>query len=682
MLDNKYHEKKFTKSAFNQAVECAMYAYYYRNSKDYAYHFDGVDGIAEVGDQFGALARVYEGVPDENIIRRDPTLSPVPAQMKTLVDTMRFLRMENADVAEAAFGTNVFLVYVDILHKRGDTLEIIEVKSKGIGADEPLYSFDGRGGRFKSDYLDKILDVTFQKYVVQQFTKFFESYSHLKVRAKLMLVNTDAISDVDSLSSLLQIKFKDGHREVECASDVREKLQSKNSIARVIDVDELCDKIINDEIPEIANEKFNGCFVDFVEKVADMYVNNRKDYSLCKVDVKKFNCPFYATDEERKAGKKDGRAEFFKDMLGVDIAGKPCIVDVKGGSKGLPPSLKGNGWLEQKKLLLTVINEYEYVPAEDATPEAFQKRTKLSDNDLRFLHVHSVKTGEVAPTFLKAAAKAEMAKWTYPLHFIDFETYQGAVPLFKGSRPNEEVAYQFSHHVCYEDGHYEHKEGRGGEFISLEAGKNPNFKFVRELKKQLDNDDGTIFRYAEHENIILNAIRVQLIESDESDKDELVRFIEKITHPTGSCKYPFTAGPRDMLDLKAVAQKYFYHPMMGSSNSIKQVFPAILASDETYFRDHYGDDMDPYHNLPMLKEFAAKVDANKFPADFDDSDIWNDEKQINCGGISKLDYVMLQAGRFNKLHTEAIRQASLKYCEVDTLAMVRIWEYFRKNCQE
>ena len=28
MLDNKYHEKKFTKSAFNQAVECAMYAYW------------------------------------------------------------------------------------------------------------------------------------------------------------------------------------------------------------------------------------------------------------------------------------------------------------------------------------------------------------------------------------------------------------------------------------------------------------------------------------------------------------------------------------------------------------------------------------------------------------------------------------------------------------------------------
>lgn len=42
--------KLFTKSAFNQAVECPMRAYYYRNGKEYAYHYAGPDGIAEVGD--------------------------------------------------------------------------------------------------------------------------------------------------------------------------------------------------------------------------------------------------------------------------------------------------------------------------------------------------------------------------------------------------------------------------------------------------------------------------------------------------------------------------------------------------------------------------------------------------------------------------------------------------------
>ena len=690
MLDKKYHEKKFTKSAFNQAVACPMQAYYYRNSKDYAYHYDGVDGIAEVGDQFGALARVYEGIPEKDIIRADYTLSMVPRQMKTIANTMRYLDKENADVAEAAFATNIFLVYVDILHKRGDNLEIIEVKSKGIGADEPLYSFNGRGGKFKSDYIDKILDVTFQKYVVQQFTKFFEEYSHLKVHAKLMLVNADAVCDVESLSSLLQIKYHDGKlREVECAVDIREKLQGKKRIDRVIDVDEICDKIINDEIPEIANEYFGGCFVDFVEKVADMYVNNRKDFGNCSFNEKCFKCPFHVEYKEVDGQKKicdedkdklDGRAECFKALHDVDIAGKALISEIKGGiGRGLPESLKKDVWLEKKKFLLTDIDEREYVVAEKATPEAFQNRKELTDDDLRYLHVLSAKTGCKEPIFLKAAAKAEMNTWKYPLHFIDFETYQGAVPLFKGTCPNDEIAYQFSHHIGYEDGTWEH----AGEFIMLNAGKFPNFEFIRELKKQLEKDDGCVFRYATHENTILNAIREQLMESNESDKDALVEFIESITHPTGNCKDPFDAGARDMLDLKDIAQKYFYHPSMESSNSIKQVMPAILESGKTYFTEKYGNDMDPYHNLPTLAEFAEKVkkESDAFPADFDDSDIWNDDKQINCGGISKLDYVMLQAGRYNKLHTEAIRQASLKYCELDTLSMVRVWEYFVNNCE-
>ena len=696
MLDKKYHEKKFTKSAFNQAVACPMRAYYYRNSSSYAYHFDGVDGIAEVGDQFGALARVYEGVPDANIIRADYSLSMVPRQTKTIANTMRYLDKENADVAEAAFATNIFLVYVDILHKRGDNLEIIEVKSKGIGADEKPYKLD-KNGKFTSKYLDKILDVTFQKYVVQQYTQFFEKYSHLKVHAKLMLVNTDAVCDVDSLNSLLQIKFPDGKQsEIECAANIREQLKDKTRIDRIVDVDELCDKIINDEIPDIANKFFDGCFVKFVEKVADMYVNNRKDFGNCRFTKDCFKCPFHIEYKEEDGEKKicdedqnkqDGRAECFKTLHGVDIAGKALISDVKGGigdkTTGLPKSLMNNVWLEKKKFLLTDIDEYEYVARENATPEAFQNRKELSSADLRYLHVRSVKTGKTEPTFLKAAAKAEMEnkeKWKYPLHFIDFETYQGAVPLFKGTHPNDQIAYQFSHHIGYEDGSWEH----AGEFISLEAGKFPNFEFVRELKKQLEKDEGAIFRYAPHENTILNAIREQLMESNESDKDELIQFIESITHPTSSCKNPFKAGKRDMLDLKEITQNYFYHPSMENSNSIKQVMPAILESGEAYFRKKYKEnDMDPYHNLPALAKFAEDIakDGEAFPADFDDSDIWNDDKQINCGGISKLDYVMLQAGRYNKLHTEAIRQASLKYCELDTLAMVRIWEYFRENCE-
>ena len=675
--------KFFTKSAFNHAVECPMRAYYYRNSKDYAYHYEGPDGIAEVGDQFGALACIYEGVPDENIIQRGG-VNPIEAQAKSIADTLDLLRNENVDIGEAAFATDKYLVYVDILHKRGDELKIIEVKSKCIGANESPYKFDEKGS-ISSDYLDKILDVTFQKYVIQQFIKTHSEFSNLKVHASLMLANSDAVCDVDSLSSFLQIKFLEGgHREIECAPDIRERLNGENRIDRMIDVDDVCNKIIADKIPNIKKDYFDGCFVTFVEKVADMYVNNRKDFDNCRFSAQCFKCPFYA-DEGQKDSKgkvlQNGRAECFQNLFGVDIAGKALINETKGGigNGGLPASLKKGAWHKKKKFLLSDIYEFEndYVPAEEATPEAFQNRTELSNNDLRYLHVHSAKTGSNEPTFLKAAAKK--IKWNYPLHFIDFETYLGAVPLFKGNHPNEEIAYQFSHHIAYEDGTYKH----AGEYISLEPGKFPNFEFIRELKRQLEKDDGDIFRYADHENNILNAIRLQLMDSNESDKEDLIRFIETITHPTGSSKNSFVAGPRDMIDLKELAQKYFYHPSMGSSNSIKQVMPAILQSDP-YFREKYGDDMDPYHNLPSLEFFANEVrkEGDAFPADFDDSDVWYADKQINKGGISKLDYVLLQAGRFNKLHTEAIRRASLKYCKLDTLSMIRIWEYFRISMKE
>jgi len=663
--------KLFTKSAFNHAVKCPMRAYYYRNSKEYAYHYEGPDGIAEVGDQFGALACIYEGVPSENIIQRGGA-NPIEAQAKSIADTLDLLRKENVDIGEAAFATDKYLVYVDILHKRGDELKIIEVKSKCIGANESLL---GKNGNISSDYLEKILDVTFQKYVIQQFIKTHSEFSNLKVHASLMLANSDAVCDVNSLSSLLQIKFLEGgHREIECAPDIRERLKGENRIDRIIDVDEVCDKIIADKVPNIA-KKFGGCFVKFVEKVADMYVNNRKDFDNCRFNAQCFKCPFYA-DEGQKDSEgnvlQNGRAECFQNLFGIDIVGKALINETKGGigNGGLPTSLKNGVWLEKKKFLLSDIDENEYVPTENATPEAFQERAALSNNDLRYLHVHSTKTGCNEPTFLKEAAKK--IKWKYPLHFIDFETYLGAVPLFKGNHPNEEIAYQFSHHIAYEDGTYKH----AGEYISLEPGKFPNFEFIRELKRQLEKDDGDIFRYADHENSILNSIRLQLIDSNESDKEELVRFIESIAHPTKNSEHRYVSTSRDMKDLMIIAQKYFYHPSMGSSNSIKQVMPAILQSDP-FFREKYGDDMDPYHNLPSLEEFAAGVNKDEFPADFDDSDVWNADKQINKGGISKLDYVLLQAGRFNKLHTEAIRRASLEYCKLDTLSMVRIWEYFR-----
>tara|TARA_B100000497_G_C7549859_1_gene332327 strand:- start:376 stop:741 length:366 start_codon:yes stop_codon:yes gene_type:complete len=116
-----------------------------------------------------------------------------------------------------------------------------------------------------------------------------------------------------------------------------------------------------------------------------------------------------------------------------------------------------------------------------------------------------------------------MNRWVFPLHFIDFETTMVAIPFSAGRRPYEGIAFQFSHHIVYEDGSVEHF----GEYLNTEQGEFPNYDFVRALKTQLENDNGSIFRYSNHENTFLNMIyhQLQADQREITDREELCVFI-------------------------------------------------------------------------------------------------------------------------------------------------------------
>ena len=120
-----------------------------------------------------------------------------------------------------------------------------------------------------------------------------------------------------------------------------------------------------------------------------------------------------------------------------------------------------------------------------------------------------------------------MSSWAYPLHFIDFETSTAAIPFNRGRRPYEGIAFQYSHHIVHEDGTIVHC----GQYLNAEPGIFPNYDFVRNLKRELEKDQGSIFRYAHHENTYLNSIYRQLMEDPNHvpDRDELCSFIRSIT---------------------------------------------------------------------------------------------------------------------------------------------------------
>lgn len=141
----------------------------------------------------------------------------------------------------------------------------------------------------------------------------------------------------------------------------------------------------------------------------------------------------------------------------------------------------------------------------------------------------------------------------YPLYFLDFETMQDVIPQYEGTKPYQQIPFQYSLHWI---------EKPGGELkhtaFLAESGKDPR----RDLAEQLCHDIplnacitaynkgfecGRINELAE----AFPALRYHLL----NIRDNIVDFLD-----------PFRAG-------------YYYLPEMEGSFSIKKVLPALFPSD-------------------------------------------------------------------------------------------------------
>ena len=174
----------------------------------------------------------------------------------------------------------------------------------------------------------------------------------------------------------------------------------------------------------------------------------------------------------------------------------------------------------------------------------------------------------------------------------------------------------------------------------------------------------------------------------------MVKWIATITQfKTGKGKDEVTIpGPRNMVDMLEVLKLYHYDPATHGSNSIKAVLPAIIASS-TNLRARYGRPRgesgihslnfepdwiwvrpdrgnDPYSALPQL--FESKVEKEALSAYVETLE------DISDGGAATVAYAKLQFFDLPEKERAAIRDALLRYCELDTLAMVMLYEYWRE----
>ena len=631
-----------TKSKFKSALECPTKLYYYDKKKGYANLMnddDFMQALCEGGYQVGELAKYYfPGGHDIKSLGYD----------ESLAETNTLLGQENVIIYEAAIRFEHTFIRVDVLKKVGKRIELIEVKAKSFkGKDE---FFTSKGDFITKSWFPYLADVAFQTWVMEH------ALPDHKIIPYLMLTDKNKKSTVDGLNQLFRIKKDDrGRMDVFPALEVTDAIMGEPLLAQV-NVSEFIKKIMSgDEFPN--HKKNHEELKSFESRIAEygkFYLQDNR-YPIT-IGTKCKGCEYKNTARpDLKSG--------FNECMAVSLGKRfdpsaPTIFDIWNFRKS--PALMDQGVFSLQEL--KDLPNYDF----------YLNDRQLMQVDLTMA---DEKTEVIAPEL-----RNEINSWTYPLHFIDFETSMVALPFTKGRKPYEQIAFQFSAHTLHQDGRMEHHE-----WIDDKQGVFPNFEFVRQLKSALDKDEGTIFRYAAHENTVLNQIKAQMIDTDESKYGDLIEWIETITEWKGADIK--SEGSRNMVDMLQLVRKYYYHPEMGGSNSIKYVLPAVMAAGEL-IKTKYSNPLEYGTNLKGRIMYVWNIDTEKphnpyglLPSQYGDLDLSQEEliledAKIQEGGAALLAYAKMQFTDMSDGEREALLKALLQYCELDTLAMVMIYEHW------
>jgi hypothetical protein len=547
-----------------------------------------------------------------------------------IINTNRYLKQENCVLFEAAIQSGEKLIRVDILEKIGNKINLIEVKAK---------SHDTEGNKDEQEKLLKkyIEDVAFQYLVMTEALPGFEINPYLFMPDKSIRTNIDGLigwftvldskddndKEVEELPAQQRPKFKKPDVLFKFDTDVNRssyiEILKKDGLLQLRDVKE---RVL--QIQDVIKNRANNFIKILKDGIQDSDYTINKTCKACE-----FKC-----DGAIKNG--------FKECWGSLADADPHIFDLYYG--GTLKSEDGDFYLDEL-ISLSRTSLYDIVPERLKNKKGeIGVRAQRQMIQLKYTEEDKEWTSDELPSIL--------AELKYPLHFIDFETYTGALPFHEGMRPYELIAFQWScHTIPYEGATPIHSE-----WIET-AGKFPNFAFAESLMKQI-GISGTPLMWATHENTVLRTILNQM-EIFGYTNNALSDWLLGIT----SDKSVKREGR--LVDMNDLTKKYYFHPFMKGRTSIKKVLPAIWNNNKylhqvSFFKDYSATDfeggiIDPYETL--------KPDATQI-----------DEEDAVAGGTEAMR--AFQRIRFddtlNQSQKNEIKRQLLEYCKLDTMAMVII----------
>jgi hypothetical protein len=156
-------------------------------------------------------------------------------------------------------------------------------------------------------------------------------------------------------------------------------------------------------------------------------------------------------------------------------------------------------------------------------------------------------TRDDRPFHDREGARAAMADWARPHAFLDFETINPAIPRWIGTRPYQQVPFQFSLHLAGADGEMVHDE------FLVADGSDPRRPCAEALIAAIPPEATIIAYNAAFEKRVLR---------------ELARDLPDLAGP-------LLAMEARTVDLLPVAREHWYHRDQRGSWSIKAVLPTL-----------------------------------------------------------------------------------------------------------
>jgi CRISPR/Cas system-associated exonuclease Cas4 (RecB family) len=185
-------------------------------------------------------------------------------------------------------------------------------------------------------------------------------------------------------------------------------------------------------------------------------------------------------------------------------------------------------------------------------------------------HIEAVRAGE--PYVDETAIREALTELTFPIHFLDFEAIDYALPRFGGTSPWQKIPFQYSLHILREGGAVEHEE-----YLHHED-TDPRPPLVENLLDDVESSGSVVVYHDTFERQRLE----ELQEAFPEREAEIQSLIDRLW------------------DQEEVFKWDFIHPDQKGSTSLKAVLP-IFAPELSY------DDLDIQHGMAAVVKYAEML---------------------------------------------------------------------------